>query len=711
MQLNIPSSDEINSLPADGGDAYNRLIFEKSPYLLQHAANPVDWYPWGEEAFARANKEDKPVFLSIGYATCHWCHVMERESFEDPEVAALLNNHFVPIKVDREERPDIDQIYMAVCQAVTGMGGWPLTVILTPDRKPFFAGTYFPKESRLGRTGLMDLIPRVGDLWVNSREELLDSAEKITGHLQRSSQDSRGNLDPDVLHQAFDQLSGRYDELQGGFGTAPKFPSPHNLLFLTRYWERTGDSQALAMVENTLQKMRLGGIYDHIGFGFHRYSTDAAWRLPHFEKMLYDQAMLVMAYLEAYLATGKEVYADVVREVITYVLRDMTNPEGGFYSAEDADSEGEEGLFYLWTKEQFQEGMGPEAGKLFHSLFNLRDEGNYTDEATHQLTGRNLLYLNSPLEDLANETQYQPEELLNRWEEIRSHLFEIREGRVHPLKDDKILTDWNGLMIAALAKAGAGLGEPAYIRAASRGVEFIWGNLRDEEGKLLKRFRDGQAGLSAHLDDYAFLIWGLLELYQADFQTAHLEKALTLTEIMINDFWDQENGGFFFTASGRSDLIHRGKEIYDGALPSGNSAAFDVLNRLGRLISDPELNRISSMIGEAFSSRINQVPQGYTHFLAGYLTATGATCEVVIAGDPDREDTKEMIRRLRGHYSPSRVVLLRREDPDQALLGFIPILKEQIPLDGKATAYVCRDFKCSQPTTDPDQMIRQLTAI
>ena len=711
MQLNLPPQETIDNLPLDGGDEYNRLIFEKSPYLLQHAANPVDWYPWGEEAFQRAHREDKPIFLSIGYATCHWCHVMERESFEHPEAAELINKHFIAIKVDREERPDIDQIYMTVCQAVTGTGGWPLTVLLTPEKKPFFAGTYFPRESRFGRTGLMDLIPKVADLWVNEREELLTSAEKIAAHLQNPGLTSQGKLDPDINRKAYEQLVGRYDAVMGGFGAAPKFPSPHNLLFLTRYWQQTGESQALEMVETTLQKMRLGGIYDQIGFGFHRYSTDAAWRLPHFEKMLYDQAMLVMAYTEAYLATGKDFYADVIREVISYVLRDMTDAEGAFYSAEDADSEGEEGLFYLWTWQEFLEQMGPDSGELFSSLFNLKEEGNFKDESTHQLTGRNLLYLNQPLEELAVDKGKQPEKVIQLWEELRSHLFDVREGREHPLKDDKILTDWNGLMIAALAKAGASLGEPIYIQAARNAADFIWSQMRDENEKLLKRYRDGEAGLSAHLDDYAFLAWGLLELHQADFQTEHLVRALSLVETMLEDFWDDGEGGFFFTGSDHVDLIHRNKEIYDGAIPSGNSVAFDVIARLSRLVSDPDLAQKSSLIGEAFAGLINQLPLGYTHFLAGFLSTNGPVCEVVIAGERERKDTQAMIRKLQEIYFPSKVVFLRSNEPDQALFGLNPILEDQTSLEGKATAYVCRDFQCSQPTTDPDVMIDQLQAL
>lgn len=705
MKLNLPDAEELKDLPPDGGSDHNRLVFEKSPYLLQHAANPVNWYPWGAEAFQQAKNLDKPVFLSIGYATCHWCHVMEKESFEDPQTAALINEHFIPIKVDREERPDIDQIYMAVCQAVTGSGGWPLTVLLTADKKPFFVGTYFPRESRFGRTGLVDLIPKVADLWLNKRDELLQSAEQITIHLQESARTIAGKLDPGLIQQTYRQLEERFDEIHGGFGNAPKFPTPHNLVFLLRYWQQSGEPRALEMVEKTLQKMRLGGVYDQVGFGFHRYSTDAAWKLPHFEKMLYDQALLVMAYSEAFLATGKEWYADVVREILDYVQREMTAPEGGFYSAEDADSEGEEGLFYLWTLEEFRENVGDQDIDLFKGLFNLREEGNFTDEATRQLTGRNLLFLNQPLEDLADELDLAQDELAGKWSELRQILLKVRDQRVHPLKDDKILTDWNGLMIAALSIAGADLGEPAYIQAARRAVDFIWNKLRSEDGRLLKRYRKGEAGLTAHLDDYAFLVWGLLELYEADFQTDDLLKAVELTDVMLAEFWDEAQGGLYFTASGQADLIHRSKEIYDGAIPSGNSVAFSNLVRLGRLLSKPDYEERARLIGEAFSSQINRFPQGHTQLMSGLLGAENPSREVVIAGDPVSADTREMIRALQGEYFPDNLVLLRPADPDNRLFELLPVLREQTPQGGRATAYVCQNFQCQAPTTDVEEML------
>jgi len=705
--MNIPDLAEIKKLPADGGPDYNRLIFQKSPYLLQHAANPVNWYPWGEDAFREAKKQEKPVFLSIGYATCHWCHVMERESFEDHDVAKLINDGFIPVKVDREERPDIDQIYMAVCQAVTGAGGWPLTVLLTPDKKPFFAGTYFPKESRFGRVGMVELIPRVVSLWTNKRDELLQSAEKITEHLQVSKRSQTGLLDDSLLRTAYQQLSARFDPHQGGFNPAPKFPSPHNLIFLMRYWSQSNEPGALEIVEKTLQRMRLGGIFDQVGYGFHRYSTDSSWRLPHFEKMLYDQAMLILAYAEAYQATGKEEYAIVVQEVITYVLRDMTSQEGGFYSAEDADSEGEEGLFYLWTINEFRDFFGKEGAELLVSLFNMTKAGNFEDEATKRTTGRNVLYLNEKLVELAKIKGIPEKDLMTLWEESRQLLFDIREKRIHPIKDDKILTDWNGLMIAALAAAGKALDEPSYITAAKEAADFIWKILRNEDGTLLKRYRDGDAGLPAHLDDYAFLVWGLLEIYQADFDTDYLKRALELNQIMLDTFWDPESGGLFFTAEGQTDLIHRNKEIYDGAIPSGNSVAAANLIRLGRLISNPDFEEKANQIGSAFAEQINRIPQGHTHFLSALLFAEGPSYEVVISGERNADDTREMFNKLRQHYSPNKVLIFRPQG-DSDLFELIPVLKYQEPLSGKATAYVCQDYRCSAPTTDPDEMIRLL---
>ncbi|HJX13904.1 MAG TPA: thioredoxin domain-containing protein, partial [Dehalococcoidales bacterium] len=522
----------------------NRLAREKSPYLLQHAANPVDWYPWGDEAFGKAARENKPVFLSIGYSTCHWCHVMAHESFEDPEVGRLLNEGFVAVKVDREERPDIDMLYMTVCQAMTGSGGWPLTILLTPDRRPFYAGTYIPRESRYGRLGLLELLPRIRELWTTRPNDLPDSAARITATLQRAVALPPGaELGEDVLHRAWEELAPRFDTRYGGFGTAPKFPSPHNLTFLLRYGKRTGREEARDMVERTLRAMRRGGIHDHIGFGFHRYATDPTWLVPHFEKMLYDQALLATAYLEAYQATGREEYARTAREIFTYVRRDMTAPEGAFYTAEDADSEGVEGKFYVWTSAEIKQILAPGEADLFTRVFNIREEGNFADGAESGRTGHNIPHLTRPLEEISAELQIPLSKLEQKLEAIRRKLFTHREQRVRPHRDDKILTDWNGLMIAALALGARALGEPEYAAAARQAADFILNNLVGPDGRLLHRYRDGEAAIPAHLDDYAFLVHGLVELYEATFEVGYLERALALNRQLLEHFWDGGNGG------------------------------------------------------------------------------------------------------------------------------------------------------------------------
>lgn len=706
----IPSPEELAKLPADGGPEYNRLVFEKSPYLLQHASNPVDWYPWGDEAFTKAKNEDKPIFLSIGYSTCHWCHVMEHESFEDPEVARLLNEAFVCIKVDREERPDIDNIYMAVCQTITGSGGWPLTIIMTPDKKPFFAGTYIPKESRYQRRGLLDLVPLVANYWNTKREGLIEDADKITAKLRQiSTNDAGEELTEAVLNTAFHQLSGRFDETHGGFGSAPKFPSPHNFTFLLRYWQRTGDKKALQMVERTLHKMRLGGIFDQVGFGFHRYSTDSYWLLPHFEKMLYDQAMLAMAYVECYQATGKEEYAQTAREIFAYVLRDMTSAEGGFYSAEDADSEGEEGLFYLWTPEEFKDVLGNKEGAFFSKLFNLEVGGNFVEQGSGQKTGRSIPHLKKSFSELATELDLSEEALVTRWEKARKKLFEVREKRIHPLKDDKILTDWNGLMVAALAKGASVLDEPQYERAARKAVDFVWEKLRDQSGRLLKRYRQGEAALPAHVEDYAFMTWGLLELYEAAFETEYLQKAIDLNERMLASFWDNENGGLFFSAHSSEDLLVRTKEIYDGAIPSGNSVAALNLLRLGRITANSDFENKAAAIGRAFSQQVKRAPVAHTQLMSALNFAIGPSYEVVVAGHSNSEDTRAMLSALQRNYFPNKITLFRPTDiPKPAIVELAAFTEFQNSLNGKATAYVCKNYACNAPTTDIPQMLKLL---
>ena len=694
----------------DTENKHNRLIHEKSPYLLQHAENPVDWYAWGDESFEKARKENKPIFLSIGYSTCHWCHVMAHESFENPEVARLLNEVFVCIKVDREERPDIDNIYMRVCQMMTGSGGWPLTILMTPDKKPFFAGTYIPKESHHGRLGMLDLIPRIKEVWVTQNSDILKSADQITARLNQLSNNSSGTeLDKSTLRTAYEQLSGRFSEQYGGFGNAPKFPSPQNLLFLLRYWKSTNDEKALRMVVKTLQSMQEGGIYDHIGFGFHRYSTDSHWLVPHFEKMLYDQAMLSMAYIEAYQTTEKDEFKETARAIFTYVLRDMTDPNGGFYSAEDADSEGVEGKFYVWTEDEVRQILKGEEADLIINIFNVKKSGNFRDEASGENTGANILHLERTLTEVAFKNKTSADELKKRVETARLKLFTARNKRIRPHRDDKILTDWNGLMIAALAKGAQVCNEPEYADAAKRAADFILTDMRRQDGRILHRYRDGQAAILANVDDYAFLIWGLLELYETTFDVHYLQTALDLNNEMIKHFWDNQNGGFYFTADDAEELIVRQKEIYDGAIPSGNSVAVLNLFRLARITADSDLEDMANKIMLAFSEDVKGVPSGYTQMMVGLGFGIGPSYEIVIVGNPQAKDTKEMLNSLRKHFIPNKVVLLRpsdQETPD--IIRLARFTEYQSSLDGKATAYVCLDYACKMPTTDTEEMLKLL---
>ena len=693
----------------------NRLKDEKSPYLLQHADNPVDWYPWGEEAFEKARKEEKPILLSIGYSTCHWCHVMEHESFEDDEVAKLMNETFVSIKVDREERPDIDNIYMTVCQMLSKGGcGWPLNVVMTPDKKPFFAATYIPKEARFGRAGMMELVPRIKELWENDREKLVDSADNITEALKKATDVTETKESKDLtvstLGTGYVQLLKRFDEKNGGFGSAPKFPTPHNQLFLLRYWKRSGDKLALEMVEKTLSEMRQGGVYDHVGYGFHRYSTDPEWLVPHFEKMLYDQALISMAYIEAYQATGNEEYRETAREIFTYVLRDMTSPEGGFYSAEDADSEGEEGKFYVWEEDEIKEILGEEEAELIITTFNVTKEGNFSEEASGKKTGANILHLRKPIKEIAESHQMSEKDLINRLETSREKLFRVREKRIHPYKDDKILTDWNGLMIASMARGGRVMGEHEYTEAAKKAADFILRDMRKPDGELLHRYRGGEAGIDGTVDDYAFFIWGLLELYESTFEIKYLRAAIELQNEMIEDFWDEKNWGFYFTSDNAEKLIARQKEIYDGAVPSGNSVAMLNLLKIGRITGNPEFDKKASLLGSAFSNTIAEAPMAYTQFLSGLDFGIGPSYEVVLVGDPGKEDTITMLKALNGDYTPNKVVLLREPGDDPDITAIAEFTKGQAQLNSEATAYVCLNYVCKLPTTDADKMLELLTA-
>ncbi|MDY6839321.1 MAG: thioredoxin domain-containing protein [Thermodesulfobacteriota bacterium] len=683
---------------ADAGQqrGFNRLANERSPYLLQHAQNPVNWYPWGDEAFEKAKGEEKPIFLSIGYATCHWCHVMAHESFEDEEVARLLNQSFIAIKVDREERPDVDKIYMFVCQSLTGHGGWPLSVFMTPHGKPFFAGTYFPKTARMGMPGFTEVVQQIAHMWKNDRASIVKSSETITAAIQPSSETegSAPVLQADTLKKGYTQLARIFDPTWGGFGAAPKFPTPHHLTFLLRWHKRSGDATALDMVKQTLRAMRNGGIFDQIGFGFHRYSVDKRWLVPHFEKMLYDQALLALAYLEAYQVTGEAPFAEVAREIFVYVLRDMTSPQGGFYSAEDADSEGKEGLFYVWTPQEVTALLGKETGELFCRFYGITDRGNFEE-------GRSIFHVRMASQGFAAKEGIDPPQLDSMLSEAREKLFRARKKRIHPLKDDKILTSWNGLMIAALAKGTQVFGDEAYAAAATDAVGFLLNNLRTAEGRILRRFRQGDAAYPGYLDDYAFLVWGLIDLYEATFEISLLEEALGLNEAMMDLFWDEKGGGLYFTGKGNEALITRSKEVYDGALPSGNSVAALNFLRLGRMTGNVVLEQRAEQLFRTFSRQVADQPMAYTHLLMALDFAAGPSREIVVAGDPDLKATREMVALIHKGFLPNKVLLLRPQGAQSKRLASVsPFVKDMVPIDDNPTVYICEQYTCQAPIKD-----------
>ncbi|MBT3999577.1 MAG: thioredoxin domain-containing protein, partial [Candidatus Marinimicrobia bacterium] len=673
---------------------------------LQHASNPVDWYPWGEEAFEKAKKENKPIFLSIGYSTCHWCHVMEHESFEDSTVAAEMNKYFVSIKVDREEMPEVDHLYMSVCQAMTGRGGWPLTIIMTPDKEPFFAGTYFPKQGRGKSPGMLQLIPSLANAWKTKQTDIQKSIDKIQNYLIQTNTSTQGDdWEESLIRDAYSEYANRFDPDYGGFGKAPKFPSPHNMIFLLRYSKLFGDRIGSSMVETTLHHMRLGGVFDHIGLGFHRYSTDRRWFLPHFEKMLYDQAMISMASLEAYQMTGNKKYAKIAREIFTYVLRDMTDKDGGFYSAEDADSEGEEGIFYIWTEDELIEILGAEDGKKLAKIFGFIQGGNFQEEASRHTTGNNIPYFPTNPETLSKNSGMKLNEFNSFVEKSRQQLFDVREKRVHPLKDDKILTDWNGLMIAALSLGGQVLNDDTYIQAAKKASDFVLESLRDKDGKLLKRSRLGKAGLQPHLDDYSFMVFGLLNLYEASFDASYLESALKLTEIMVDDFSD-ENGGFFIGGKDAEKLMIRAKDSYDGAIPSGNSVAAMNLFRLGRFTGNTKWTNLGYKTLKAFTDNAKQSPSGFAHMLTAFMFDLKDPKEVVVVGDSNNPDTQKMIQAIRDNYSPNKVVLFKDTSNPNALNLVAPWTKNHTMMNNKPTFYICENFACKRPTTNLETALR-----
>jgi uncharacterized protein YyaL (SSP411 family) len=684
---------------SEGGKA-NRLLGEKSPYLRQHAYNPVDWYPWGDEALDLSVQLDRPIFLSIGYSSCHWCHVMERESFEDQEVASYINDNFIPIKVDREERPDLDATYMAAAQLLHGGGGWPLTLVLTPQRRPFFAATYLPKRAKGGMLGLLELLPTIMRYWKERRGEIEETSEKVLWALKEQQRyRSGGDLGEEVLISAFESLLDNYDEVHGGFGRAPKFPTPHRLTFLLRYWYRSGDERARDMAVDTLEAMRQGGIFDQLAFGFHRYSTDERWMLPHFEKMLYDQALLALAYVEAWQATGRDVLAQTARQTLDYVLGTLTTAQGGFCSAEDADSEGEEGKYYLWTMSEVRDAVGAENTGIAQELFGLEVLGNVGAGIRGELEGKNVLHLTN-LDAMSGP----------RFEEIRNKLLKARQDRARPLMDDKVMSDWNGLMIAALARTGWALRERRYVEAARRAADMVLTSMRTEEGLLLHV--GSTYGVAGFLDDHAFMAWGLLELFQADQDPRWLRASMELMDAMLDRFWDDEGGGFFQTDASSNDVLHRQKEVYDGALPSGNSVALQVLLTLYWITEDESLMSRAEQLIAAFSGSIFRYPENFAHFLCALNMKLGPFFSVVISGHNENADTISFIDALSSEYLPNKIVMV--VDPGERgdrIRDLSPVVREYGMLEGRAAAHACTRTGCLQATDDPQTLVELLHAV
>ncbi|HET7698580.1 MAG TPA: thioredoxin domain-containing protein [Vicinamibacterales bacterium] len=707
----------------------NRLARERSPYLLQHAGNPVDWYPWGEEAFAKARREDKPIFLSIGYSTCHWCHVMEHESFENREVADALNADFVSIKVDREERPDVDRVYMSFVQSTTGSGGWPMTVMLTPDLKPFFGGTYFPPASKWGRPGFLDLLHEISRVWKHDRArvdfaaaELFDRLRAVTGADGRAHAET-ALAPPDALAEAVQQYQAAFDRRHGGFGEAPKFPRPSELLFLLREHARTGADVPLAMAVETLRAMATGGMRDHVGGGFHRYSVDAEWRVPHFEKMLYDQAQLVLAYLEGAQASGNQMFAAVAEDTLAYVLRDMRDPRGGFYSAEDADSVPldlagaapadsgvkKEGAFYAWSDAEIASLLGGDAG-VVRRRFGIRPEGNAPNDPHDEFKGQNILYTAASIDEIAAETGRSQQEVVDVLGRARQVLFDARARRPRPHLDDKVLTSWNGMMIAACARAARVLPERphagAWLEAARRAAQFIRETMwRAADGTLLRRWRDGEASIEGYAEDYSALVWGLLELFQTDGDPSWLDWARELQEQQDARFWDDAEGGWFSTTGHDPSVLLRLKEDYDGAEPSASSVSVLNLLTLAHLRDDEEARRKAERTLARYGERAGRAARVIPMMLAGLSTWHAGATQIVIVG----EDGSDLTREIARHYLPFALTIpVRPGAQQQALARALPFVAAMRPLEGAATAFVCRDFTCREPVSDSGALAEQL---
>lgn len=675
----------------------NRLIHERSPYLQQHAYNPVEWYPWGEEAFEKARSEEKPIFLSIGYSTCHWCHVMERESFEDEETARMMNELFVNIKVDREERPDVDNVYMTAAQVISGNGGWPLSAWLTPDLRPFYVGTYFPPRPMYGRPSFRDALLSLHHAWVDEREKVFRSAKAVTRALEKhavaAAESERESDDAAVIERCYQQLEKSYDARFGGFSGAPKFPRPSIFEFLLRYHQLHETPRAMEMILQTMRAMASGGMYDQLGGGFARYSVDAEWRVPHFEKMLYDQGQLVAVYADAYRAGGDESLARVIRHTIDYLQRDLMHPDGAFYSAEDADSEGVEGTFYVWTGAELQDLLPPDEFEAVRQYYGITDEGNFEH-------GRNVLHTSATLEQVGVRMKKDIQEIERLLESSRATLFQVRSGRIRPYRDEKILTSWNGLMIAGLARAASALGEPEYAALASRAADYLIQTM-NVDGRLMHRLRDGEVRFNGYLEDYAFLAWGLLDLYEATFQVKYLREADRLVHEAGRLFWDEEGAGYFMTSGDDPSVLLRSKSDHDGAEPAGNSVMAMNLLRLGRLFHDDELLAKADRTIELFMGRVEQHPFAMPLMCAVVLARTQPPRQIVIAASDDHEGTERLIRQARAVYRPGTTLLLvENGGPDEWLAGKVETLEGMGPVDGKAAAYICEDFMCFAPVTD-----------
>jgi hypothetical protein len=665
----------------------NRLANETSPYLLQHADNPVDWYPWGEEALQKAKAEDKPIFLSIGYSACHWCHVMEHESFEDEDVAAIMNEHFVNIKVDREERPDLDRIYMSAVQALTGSGGWPMSVFLTPDGIPFYGGTYFPPTPRHGLPSFTDVLLAVADAWKRRRDELVEGGKRLVALIEQHMGPPAGaevdTLRPETLTAAFQNTQRSFDSVNGGWNGAPKFPQPMTLEFLLRYHHATGDSHALEMVSHTLEAMARGGMYDQLGGGFHRYSVDAYWLVPHFEKMLYDNAQLARVYLHGWQVTGNPFFRTIAEEILDYVIREMTDPAGGFYSAQDADSEGEEGKFFVWTADEIRAVLGDEAPR-FMTAYGVTETGNWE--------GKNILTFVADLEERES------------FAAARRQLFEVRERRVHPARDDKVLTSWNGLMLAAFAEAARVLGREDYRQVAEGNADFLLRELRREDGRLWHAWKAGVAKVNGYLEDYTHLIDGLLELYQTTFDPHWYQAAHELAEAMIRHF--QAPVGFYDTSDDHEELVIRPREIQDNAVPSGNAMAVYVLLRLAGLAVEPRYVELAQRSLVQMQSMLARHPLAFGQWLIALSYALAHPREIAIVGDPEAMDTRALLEACREGYRPHQVVALGAPDDGSSA---VPLLQDRHQRDGRATAYVCVDFVCYPPVTDVEALRELLT--